>query len=175
MGLAIFLRMAVEPLYKDRGRPQTEYRTHERYAQLYVEDGQYHVNFGNDRGSLETHDFSLKDRDLAISKFEEAVADCDMEEDSFKSVWDENKKATLIDIVNVYLSAGDWLSGMDAILEQMKEDTRINFKYKNLYSNVSGFLAHVKIRKRGFKGQLVEVFIQGSDMGHFVQAIEDKV
>ena len=167
----IVLRTASEPIFKDMGRPQTEYRTREHGVTLYVEKKAYHVELCNCRGAIETQDF--EDKASADSQFDNWMAEFKMEEDKAKYVKQENEKLTLIEMIREYFTAGDWLSDMDSMLDQIKEDISIRYSYKNLYTNTSGFFAHVKIHKRG-KQDKVEVFIKGDDFGHFVEHIKIK-
>lgn len=84
------LRRASEPLFKDLGRPQTTYRTNERWVELeYDRVGDvFTIAVGNDRGIIE--DWVFNDRDEADVKFDELKAESDMEEEEVEL--DESEK-----------------------------------------------------------------------------------
>ena len=86
MLLTELLRRASEPLFKDRGRPQTTYRTHERWVELeYDRNGDvFTIAVGNDRGIIE--DWVFADRDEADEKFNDIKAECGMDEDASKPI-----------------------------------------------------------------------------------------
>jgi hypothetical protein len=173
-----FIRIAVEPLWKDRGAPQTEYRTHERYTQLYMQDGIYNVGVGNERGLLNNWQFS--NRTDADGKFDEYVNECGMNEDLWKTVQEENSKLTLKQVIECYFKPGDFLrEGMDAWLDRIKKEAHVPYCYHNLYSNSSGFLAKVKMWRRAKSPQngepftdKVEIFIENNGLGHMVLHME---
>jgi len=75
-------------------------------------------------------------------------------------------------LIEDYIQIGDWLSpDMDTVLDKMRMETGVDYKYKNLYSRCGGFLAKVTIWKEGIKDKVV-AFIEGSDLGHFVENVE---
>lgn len=166
--VCVFLRMAHEPTFIYRG--DSAVRTDEHWVCLYVQNGKYVVEFGDYASTIDKWEFS--DRTDADIKFNGLVELYGMKEDKFKTVWKENEKLSLEQIIRAYFEEGDYLEpDMDSVLEQIKDDVKISYSYKNLYSDANGFLAHVKIRKQGYKDK-VEVFIEGDGFGHLVKKIQ---
>jgi len=167
-----FIRLADEPTFKDRGIPQSEYRTEEHWAQVYVQNGEYHVEFGNCRGTIED---KRADRDTCLEKFQEYVASFGMEQDSWKDIQQENENLSLEQIVKCFFIEGDILNDMDEWLDRLKTDAHLIYRYKNLYTSNNGFLAQVKIWRfatQKYPLQKLVVFILNDGIGHMVKRIE---
>jgi len=156
--------MASEPLFDKH-----ENRTDEHWVQLFRDRKGYHVEFGDDRGTLKTSDGESIDD--VIEVYQSKVEEYDMEEDSQKEVDRENQKLSLEDIVRLYFEEGDYLNeGMDDALDRLKTDANIRHSYKNIYEGSNGFLAKVNLR-RGSEKLTVFVDYDGTNP-HMVREIK---
>lgn len=89
-----------------------------------------------------------------------------MEEDDRKTVWDENKKVTLEQMLRCYFSEGGYLCPcMDLVLEQLKRDLSLRYSYRN----ICRMIAHVKLSKKNH-GK-AEVFVEKNIGGEMVLEI----
>ena len=67
---------AVEPLFKDRGKPQTEYRTHEHWLSIEKVGNEFIYSFGDERGGIE--DATNGDLDCLLALAQEKINQYDM-------------------------------------------------------------------------------------------------
>ena len=177
MPINILLRSATEGLWSKQTKEGYYGRTKEHWSQIYRQGKQYVVELGDCRGLIESEEFD--EFEEAESRFNEYVSNYDLEEDKLSSIKTENKneEVTLSDVVSAYMEAGDWLKdGMDSVLDEMVRDIRpileggLRYTYRNLFSNMSGFVAEVKIRNGKHR---VDVTIDGSDLGHLVRNVQE--